>query len=79
MKANRLVFMISLLSGAALFQLTAQQTKPEQKPVKEVMAKAKAAAKKAKPNPRNITPVLKTVWASATRRAKAYPEIWSKR
>src|SRR6476660_6605923 len=42
MKANRLVCMIPLLLGAALFQLAAQQTKTEQKPVGEVMAKAKA-------------------------------------
>jgi TPR repeat protein len=41
MKAHRLVFTIALLS-AAVFQLAAQQTKSDRRPVEEVKAKAKA-------------------------------------
>src|SRR5229473_6088037 len=40
MKANRLVF--TVLLSAAVFQLAAQQTETDQKPVEEVKAKAEA-------------------------------------
>jgi hypothetical protein len=42
MTANRLVFTLLLLSSAAVFQLAAQQTETDQKPVEEVKAKAEA-------------------------------------
>jgi TPR repeat protein len=42
MKANRLVFILLLLSSTAFFELAAQQTKVDQKPIEEVRAKAEA-------------------------------------
>src|SRR5260370_37955094 len=42
MKASRLIFTILLVSSVAVVQLTAQQTKPDQKPIGEVKAKAEA-------------------------------------
>jgi S1-C subfamily serine protease len=42
MKANRLVFTLLFLASAAVFQLPAQQTKTDLKPIEEVKAKAEA-------------------------------------
>ena len=42
MKASRLIFTLLLASGVAVVQLAAQQTKADQKPIKEVQAKAEA-------------------------------------
>ena len=42
MKTNRLVFTLLLLSSAAVFQLAAQQTETDLKPLEEVKAKAAA-------------------------------------
>ena len=42
MKASRLIFPLLLASSVAVVQLTAQQTKADQKPIEEVKAKAEA-------------------------------------
>ena len=42
MKASRLIFTLLLASSVAVVQLAAQQTKADQKPIKEVKAKAEA-------------------------------------
>ena len=42
MKASRLIFALLLASSVAVVQLAAQQTKPDQKPIEEVKAKAEA-------------------------------------
>ena len=42
MKASRLIFTLLLASSVAVFQLAAQQTKADQKPIEEVKAKAEA-------------------------------------
>jgi len=42
MKASRLIFTLLLASSVAVVQLAAQQTKPDQKPIEEVKAKAEA-------------------------------------
>src|SRR6266699_2348118 len=42
MKASRLLFTLLLASSVAVVQLAAQQTKADQKPIKEVRAKAEA-------------------------------------
>ena len=42
MKANRLVFTLLFASSVAVVQLAAQQTKADQRPLKEVRAKAEA-------------------------------------
>src|SRR6266567_7156382 len=42
MKASRLIFTLLLASSVAVVQLAAQQTKTDQRPLKEVRAKAEA-------------------------------------
>src|SRR5438552_1017960 len=42
MKASRLIFTLLLASSVAVVQLAAQQTKADQKPIREVKAKAEA-------------------------------------
>src|SRR6266536_2208597 len=42
MKASRLIFTLLLASSVAVVQLAAQQTKSDQRPLKEVKAKAEA-------------------------------------
>ena len=42
MKASRLIFTLLLASSVAVVQLAAQQTKSDQRPLKEVRAKAEA-------------------------------------
>jgi len=42
MKASRLIFALLLASSVAVVQLAAQQTKADQKPIREVKAKAEA-------------------------------------
>src|SRR5438067_13114399 len=42
MKASRLIFTLLLASSVAVFQLAAQQTKTDQRPLAEVKAKAQA-------------------------------------
>src|SRR6266705_1078312 len=42
MKASRLIFTLLLASSVVVVQLAAQQTKADQKPIKEVKAKAEA-------------------------------------
>src|SRR6266446_3364491 len=42
MKASRLIFTLLLASSVAVVQLAAQQTKADQRPLKEVQAKAQA-------------------------------------
>ena len=42
MKASRLIFTLLLAASVAVVQLTAQQTKADQKPIEEVKGKAEA-------------------------------------
>src|SRR6476660_3157547 len=42
MKASRLIFTLLLVSSVAVVQLSAEQTKADQKPIEEVKAKAEA-------------------------------------